>query len=350
MRILYGLASEGMGHAIRSKVVLDWLGGSHEVMVVCGGRPYQVLSGQFENVHEIVGTGIAYDGNGLAFWRTIGVNVKRAPKAIPQNAKVLWKAIGGFKPDLVITDFESLVSFYADISGRRLVSVDNMQIADKCKVERPAEEALAFEGTRRLIHDRVPRADQYVITTFFDAPIRKRYRDRVFLVPPILREMILEAPRSRGEHVVVYQTSDANVDLASILKGVDAPFVIYGFNEDRRDGNLTFRTFSEAGFVEDLATSRALLANGGFTTLGEAVYLHKPILSVPIGHHTEQILNAFYVAKLGYGEHARELTREGVEGFLSRLDTYAGNLAAYGQDGNTVLFERLGELLGEGDG
>ena len=42
MRVLYGLASEGMGHAIRSKVVLDWLEEGHEVMVVCGGRGYGI--------------------------------------------------------------------------------------------------------------------------------------------------------------------------------------------------------------------------------------------------------------------------------------------------------------------
>lgn len=142
MRILYGLASEGMGHAIRSKVALDWLARSHELMVVCGGRPFEVLSGQFENVHEIVGTGLAYGGNALTFWRTIGVNVKRAPKAIPRNAAVLWGVVKDFKPDLVITDFESLTSFYADVSKTRLVSIDNMQIADKCEIEGPHSQSL----------------------------------------------------------------------------------------------------------------------------------------------------------------------------------------------------------------
>lgn len=134
--------------------------------------------------------------------------------------------------------------------------------------------------------------------------------------------------------------------MSALFDGVDVRSVVCDLNEDPRDGNLAFKTFSEAGFVEDLASARALVANGGFTTLGEAVYLHKPILSVPIKHHAEQILNAFYVEKLGYGKYVEELTQEGLEGFLSQLDTYAENLSAYSQDGNRVLFERLGEIVG----
>jgi uncharacterized protein (TIGR00661 family) len=38
MRILYGVVGEGMGHAIRSRVVLDELVQRHDVQVVVSGR------------------------------------------------------------------------------------------------------------------------------------------------------------------------------------------------------------------------------------------------------------------------------------------------------------------------
>ena len=43
MRILYGVVGEGMGHAMRSGVVLDHLTKNHEVQVVVSGRAHDYL-------------------------------------------------------------------------------------------------------------------------------------------------------------------------------------------------------------------------------------------------------------------------------------------------------------------
>ena len=43
MRILYGVVGEGMGHAMRSRVVLDHLTKNHEVQVVVSGRAHDYL-------------------------------------------------------------------------------------------------------------------------------------------------------------------------------------------------------------------------------------------------------------------------------------------------------------------
>ena len=345
MRILYGLASEGMGHAIRSKVVLGHLASAHDLMIVCAGKPYAVLSSLFPNVHEIVGTGLAYKDNVLSFIRTIGINVKRAPRAVPRNAKVLWRVFRDFKPDLVVTDFESLTSFYADISRTPLLSIDNMQIIDKCRIQYPKGMRLNYQTTRKLVHDRVPRADRYIISTFFHPPVKEKHAPRVSLVPPILRDAVLDAPVSAGDHVVVYQTSDSDLDLPAVLKTLPHPFIVYGFNLDRIDANLTFRSFSETGFIRDLASARALIAGGGFTTLTEALHLRKPILSVPIAKHFEQILNAFYVDNLGFGRYAPELTPHAVASFLDNLDRFAENLTAYPRNRNDILLAALEDGL-----
>jgi hypothetical protein len=74
------------------------------------------------------------------------------------------------------------------------------------------------------------------------------------------------------------------------------PARVYGLRrdltEDMVDGNVTYRPFGEARFIEDLRTARAVVAGGGFTLLSEAVFLHKPVLSVPVERQFEQVLNA----------------------------------------------------------
>jgi len=347
MKILYGLASEGMGHVIRSKVVLARLAAEHDLMIICGGRPYSLLSTQFDNVHEVVATGMAYDDNALDYLGTIGLNIKRMPQAVLRNAGVLRRIFSRFKPDIVITDFETLASLYADISGKPLISIDNMQIMGRCKVDYPKSSRINYRFTRKMVSDRVPRADHYIITSFFQAEVRKKYENRVSVVPPILRENVLGARPRSGDHILVYQTSDSNTDLPSILRESGQRFKVYGFNEEREEGNVAFKKFDESAFVEDLAGCRAVLLNGGFTAIGEAIYLHKPILSVPVERHFEQIMNAFYVQKVGYGEYAKVLSPDSLRNFLNGLGRFREKLDKYHQEGNSVLFETLEEKIGE---
>ena len=346
-RILYGLASEGMGHAIRSKVILSRLVQQYDVKIVCAGNPFKVLSGEFDNVCEIVGTKLAYRDNRLSFHQTLLDNLKIASRAIAENSEVLWDAFTRFKPDLVITDFESLSSLFADLSRKPLISIDNMQVIDRCKITYPRDVRLHYLLTRKLVHDRVPRAAHYIITSFFRVDVRKRYAGKVSIVPPILRENILAIRPQRKNHILVYQTSNTSSKLAGILKNSNENYVVYGFNKEERDGNLQFRTFDEIRFIQDLTSSKAVLLNGGYTTIGEAIYFRKPVLSVPIGKHFEQILNAFYLQKMGYGEYCPQLTEAALARFLGNLDAYSGNLANCSQKGNEVLFDILENMISE---
>ena len=92
--------------------------------------------------------------------------------------------------------------------------------------------------------------------------------------------------------------------------------------EEVVEGNLRYRPFSEDGFIDDLRTARGVIASGGFTLMGEAVYLHKPMLAVPVGGQFEQMLNARYLEAEGYGLCADELTRTGSAAFLERLPDF----------------------------
>ena len=116
--------------------------------------------------------------------------------------------------------------------------------------------------------------------------------------------------------------------------------------EEQVEGNLRYKPFSEGGFIEDLQRARAVIAGGGFTLMGEAVYLHKPMLSVPLGKQFEQVMNARYLEKIGFGcaatslEDPAEVTR-----FLAAIPACEEKLAEYKQEGNTLVLRALDEFL-----
>lgn len=162
------------------------------------------------------------------------------------------------------------------------------------------------------------------------------------IYPPIIREDILKLKPRKGNHIIVYQTSRESERLVRKLKALkDEEFIVYGFNKDEIDGNLTYKKFNEDEFYDDLASAKAVICNGGFTFISEAIHLKKPIYSVPAIGNFEQTLNGFYVEKLGYGEYHEVMSAKRVANFLKRLPKYQNKLAKVKKTNNDGIVREL---------
>ena len=352
MRILYGVVGEGLGHAMRSRVVLDELTREHQVQVVVSGRAHDYLKARESDrlgVTRIWGLTMVYEDNEVRNVRTVLENVKGAfGGGLPKNVKAYFDLATHFDPEVVVSDFETWSYLFAKSRGLPVISIDNQQIINRCT---HAPEILAgheadFRLTKAVVKAKLPGCFHYLVTTFFYPPVR---RPRTTLHPPVLRGEILAARPEAGDHLLVYQTSTSDADLLEVLRHSGVECRIYGvrrgIQEEQVEGNLRFRPFSETQFVEDLRTARGVLSNGGFTLMGEAVYLRKPMLSVPVKRQLEQVLNARYLDSLGYGMAADEVTAGTLGRFLERLPELSRALEGYRQDGNRDLLGKLAELL-----
>jgi uncharacterized protein (TIGR00661 family) len=350
MRILYGVVGEGMGHATRSMVILKHLAAHHEIEVVVSGRAHAFLKRAFPSlkIHEIAGLNMIYEDNTVKRKRTLWDFIKKLP-AFSENFETFVRINEAFRPELVISDFESFAFLFAKQYSLPVLSIDNMQIINRCdhsELTIPKEEKGSFRLSKTIVKAKLPHCDHYFITTFFFPPIRKK---RTSLHPPILRDAILKARVSDGEHVLVYQTSDSFRELVPTLQRLPGKFFVYGLKRDEALGNVTLKGFSEEGFVNDLASARAVLAGGGFSLMGEAVQLGKPLLSVPLKGQFEQTLNALYLEQLGYGEYHDELSEKRIVKFLERAPKYTGNLKTYPHrdDHNRSILRALDEKIAE---
>ncbi|MBC7794229.1 MAG: teichoic acid biosynthesis protein [Clostridia bacterium] len=350
MRLLYGVVGEGMGHAMRSRVILTHLmKQGHEVAVMASGRAVEFLQKHFPDVRRIHGLHIIYDENQVKLGRTLWSNVLHGVAAVPKQIAAYFDLIDEFKPQGVISDFESWTYWYAKTHRLPIISIDNMQVLNRCKHPREVIRGygIDFELARAFVKSKLPFCDHYLVSSFFLPPV---HRKRTTIVPPILRDEILGATSSRGDHVLVYQTAEGNAGLADTLTASGAECRVYGMRrgieEEQVEGNLRYRPFSESAFVDDLASSKAVIAGGGFTLMGECVYLHKPVLSVPVGGQFEQVLNARWLERLGYGKFAPALDDSKiVHSFLANVPRHEEALAGYVQDGNNAVTEVVDQHL-----
>ncbi len=351
MRILYGVVGEGMGHATRSKVVCEHLvAKGHEVKIVVSGRAHGMLSKTFADVVEIRGLTLRYVDNRLDRDGTFARNMLAAPSMLAANVSAYFRAVAKFEPDAVFSDFDSFAYFFGKRHRLPVVSIDNQQILSRCKLPKFAKHKakLDYEMTKAFVRAKLPGCDHYLITSFFEPPIRGKCENDTTLVPPIVRKEILAARKDArpGDHVLVYQTSTSDTRLLDELERVrGARFIVYGLRKNGRRGNLVLKEFSETGFVEDLATAQAVVTNGGLSLIGEAIYLGKPILSVPVQNQYEQVLNARYLEHLGYGLEAEKIDADLVRLFLREAPKFAGHVGRHKQDGNRALFQAVDLLL-----
>ena len=347
MKILYGVPGEGMGHATRSQVIIgELLAQGHEVRVVSSSRAYQLLTRNFPGrVHEIRGFHLAYRDLTVSKARTAALTLRTAPESLRTNFGKYRELLGSFAPEGVISDFESFSYFFAKWKRLPVISIDNMQIINRAvlDVAVPPAERGNLAVARQLVRAKLPRSRHYLITTFF--PLSLRAPDTT-LVPPIIRPEILAARPTSGAHVLVYQSATTQRDVVALLQTLpNQAFRVYGFNKEETHGNVQLCAFSEQGFIDDLASARAVITNGGFSLISEAVYLRKPVCAVPIPAQFEQFLNAAEVEKLGYGRHFTQLTADNVRAFLYDLSAYERALASYAQRGNEVVVTELQKLL-----
>jgi uncharacterized protein (TIGR00661 family) len=349
MRILYGVVGEGMGHAIRSRVVLEHLfERGHEVEIMASGRAAEFLRKRVAEhgwVHRIHGLHIAYEDNRVDKSSTFWSNVLEGTAAVPRQVAAYLELVSDFRPEMVISDFESFTYYFAKTHRLPILSIDNMQVLNRCRIDDDVLEGhrAEFELAKAFVKSKLPFCDHYLIATFFRLPVRK---PDTSLFAPILRAEIIAAKPSPGEHLLVYQTAEGYDSLVDTLQRTGLECRVYGMRrgikEEQVEGNLCYKPFSEAAFIEDLASARGVIAGGGFTLMGEAVYLRKPMLAVPIRGQFEQVLNARYLQKLGYGRAATALDDPSeIRAFIADLSRYQENLQSYTQDGNRELLTAL---------
>ena len=340
--ILYGVNGEGAGHSTRAREVISHLQDKgHAVHVASFDRGLKNLCDDFE-VTEIYGLRFAYVNNQVRYRKTMTKNlatVRQAAKSI----KHLSKLVDTWKIQLVITDFEPLTCQIGHRKHLPVISIDNQHCLTNTDVSYPSQYRRDAAVAKLVTRVMVPRADTYLTTSFFIPKVKK---PRTFLFSPILRKEILQAKPVAGEQVLVYVTSPAPA-LAKLLSSIRSLFVAYGFGRERTDANIIFKKPSLTGFLQDLTSCKAIIANAGFSLVTEALHLAKPYLAIPVKHQFEQIFNAYWLDKMGYGAYWEDLNKERVESFLYNVPQYSEKLATYPRQGNQALLNKLDSLIAE---
>jgi uncharacterized protein (TIGR00661 family) len=351
MRILYGVAAQGMGHVTRARVLLEALARKHEVLVATSGLSFEYLRTRTgPHIHLLripLAQHLVFEGNRVRRRKTFTVNLFETVRNCRENASA-YRTIERFAPSLVLSDFDRFSAVFAKRAGLPLWTVDNNQALARCVHPRdlydgPLVDRILARWVAKL---QALGAHHHFITTFFRAPLRDT---KTTLHPPVLRPEVTHARPGAGEHLLAYQGASIDRTLIEALSAVGSEVRIYApesfHGAGRKEGNLHFRPFSEHTFIEDLRTARGVVTSAGSTLIGEALHLRRAILSIPIAGQVEQELNAGYLEREGLGLRCVRPDSRQLAEFIERIPEIERKLTSYAPHHKTDLVDAIERSL-----
>ena len=198
-RIFYSVCGEGMGHAIRSSVILEHLTKKHDVYIFSSERAYEFLANKFDNVFEIGGFNTVYENNVVRTKKTFFKALKANPTNLKEGYNVLYKECKRIKPNIIISDFENYSSMLSKIMNIPLISLDNIHMLTQCEYDYPPNHRADMLTAKAVTKSYILRPKRHIITAFFYPPLK--HPNMTALYPPVLREEIMKLEPVEGDHV-----------------------------------------------------------------------------------------------------------------------------------------------------
>ncbi len=319
-KIIYGLPSIGMGHAVRSKTVIQHLEKKHTVLVLTSGTSYNYLKKHVKNIYKVPGLELAVSQNKAQVIGTIWENAKKLNFKNNKQLQQAYKKIKRFNPSIAISDFETFTDYFAKTLTIPIIRLDNQKYLTNGKFHVPIKQIPSYLLARFTIWLITKKADAYVTLVLPEDKIKAQ--KNVYTIPPILRNEVIKAKPTKKQHVLVYDTTKGHKRLIKELKKVNAKFIVYGHNKTKKEGHIQFKRFSQKQFLTDLASCKAVITTAGFGLTSESIALGKPILAIPIKRHFEQYLNAKYIHRNRYGKMHKHPSHKTITHFLKNLKRY----------------------------
>ncbi len=331
--MMFCVLGEGRGHmtqAMAAKKMLESAG--HElVAVTLGVNPQRLVPDYFEAamnqpVTRLPTVTLAYRNDRSFSWRDSFIeDVRRTPRILRALGQ-MDRIVSATRPDVILNFFDSLTSLYTITRVRRPPVV---AIAHQFMFQHPDYPAASQLSRQMWIMKHYTqlmgaRATKLALSLYEAPALPER---GLFVCPPILREQAtLLEPTTDGRFVLVYLLTHGYAD--QIIKWSDThPHTrLHCFYdkpgappEQVHSPALTFHRLDGEKFLRMMADCRQVVSTAGFELVGEALWLGKPLLVVPVENHPEQQLNALEVQRLGIGIAERRFNLDRLAELPERL-------------------------------
>ncbi len=341
MKYMFIVQGEGRGHLTQAIALADVLRrhGHQVVDVMVGKNPNRVLPRFFT---EKIGCPVAtfdspsfdYGKAGKRGKMAMTLFTNTTPLSLDRWRKSMQKIvrhIGRAEPDVVVNFYEILLGITSVVHKLRVPVVS---IGHQFLVDHPdyAHRSRTDQGQFALrLNNMLCSLGTTKTLALSFYPLKDFYRDRLAVVPPLLRgELFGMEARDEG-YILGYILNPAFADEVKEWHKAHPEVKLHLFWDKRDapetlvvDDTLTFHRIDDRKFLDMMAGCSGYATTAGFESVCEAMWLGKPVLLVPA--HLEQEINAEDAAAIGAGVAAGLFDLSKLVDFIPR---YGADTAAF---------------------
>lgn len=308
--ILFAINGLGMGNSTRCHVVIQRLAAEAEVHILTSGNGLFFFKDR-PGIASISGTpplAYAFSGDGVNALGTLAM-IRKMRGTLQEKKQRLEALLEQLKPDLVVTDSEYIIQ---PVLRRRipLAGINNSDVV--------VSQYFRQKDLSRTIRSHfwcIEYSDYLYHRTKWTmavspSPFADRPRSDVFKrIGLIVRDGARDTARERAgkpaplpqeiSRIVVMLSGSAFASQIDALQTLPWHVDVIG-REGKSGGNVTYHGKIRES-LEFVRNAGALVINGGFSSVSEAIAMMRPVYVIPVPNHAEQLVNARMVHEVGAG-------------------------------------------------
>ena len=307
MKYLFIVQGEGRGHMTQAISLAEMLRRhGHEVVEVLLGRSSSREIPSFFSERMQVPVRV-YDAPSLVFkkdnkhidkFKTFVYNT--TPQKLHKYGKsveLIYQRIKTHKPDAVVNFHEILPGF---MHLRFRVNTPFINIGHQYLLKHPDYQFGKEDSQNMMImryHTMLTgiSATKILALSFYN--MKDCPREKMIVVPPLLRKEVLSMQPSEGDYILGYMLNQGYVN--EVRKWHEEhPDVKLHFFWDKKDApeelvideNLTLHRINDEKFLSYMENCSGYVTTAGFESVCESLFMNKPVMLIPA--HMEQGINA----------------------------------------------------------
>ena len=335
-RILLGANDVGNGHISRQKCIIHELQKCNvELVLAVTEKSIVQYEAAFPEIKKIRINipWIQCENDGIDFKETLNRyrNTKMDQfESFLEFAVEARQCFDGCPPDIVMTDFEANVTWFAYAMDLPLICLD--QQSKLLYIGEEEIDGITIARDRALLRFYFPKADHRFISSFYPIDIEKK--EEITVLPPVIRNLKKEK-MDRSKIVVYFSPFTNDVKLLEqvldmLTERTDYHFVVYSkldFKNYEQYPHLTFKRIGET-FENDISDCCCILSSAGHQLISEAISLDIPLYVFTFPTYDQKYC-AKMVERYKLGKTMRRFDQIEFDDFLQNLELYRRSISAF---------------------
>lgn len=362
MRIVFIVQGEGRGHMTQAISLRQALvNQGHDVVATLVGKSKRrqipaFFSKQMEGEVYAFHSPNFYtrkDGKGINPWKTLSGNLSKF-HLYARSLRFLHRWMETLKPDVIINFYDLLGGIYALIHRP---SIPYLVVGHQYLAAHP-DFPFAPGILSKWLFQCSNSITSFHAKAFFAlsyAPYPPSGKENLKILPPLLRQEVFQLePAQEGFFLAYVVNAGYGSDLMDWhLANRQVELHCFWDNPSYPEAwspheNLTFHPIDDRKFLQKLAKCKAYICTAGFESVCEALYLGKPILTIPVEGQYEQACNALDASRLTQVMHGSNYDLSPfitfVEAYYARK-TKASSLKAWYHKGSALMVDAILDQL-----